>query len=106
MEKYGAQGLRFSTPMANAAVDYETQSTKDLGQLLAQLAYSSNESAMGRYMSAIGQGSSMFQGLGTSFTPSVALYSKSGEQSGTGAAVGAVGNALQTISLLSMMGLI
>jgi hypothetical protein len=104
IEKYGSSGMRFSKPMADAAVTYENQTTKDFANILAQLAFSSQEAARARQMQAGSTGAGLFTSVGSTFAPSVLPVV--GGQSPWGAAAGSGGNALQTFGLLKMMGVI
>lgn len=104
MEKYGSSGLRYGSAMAQGATDYETQVAKDKMNILAQLMMSSNEAARSRQMQASGMGAGMFQQTGSAFTPSAMPLV--GGTSPWGTAMSGAGNAMQTFSLLRMMGII
>lgn len=100
-ESYGSKGLRFSTPMLNAAVDLESQIAKDYGSILSNFAFQTQENAAQRALQAMGIGSGLFSGAGT------AMY-QSKTPPGGGAVAGiasGVGDVFQTISLMRMMGL-
>lgn len=59
-EMFGASGLRFSSPLMNALVDFESQTAADYGSILAQMSFGAQESARQRQLqSAFG----LFEGF-------------------------------------------
>lgn len=101
IEKFGVKGMRFSQPLTTAATDFELQNQMNRNQILSQYAFQSQESAAQRLMSALGMGTGLFGNAG------MALYN-SKTPPGPGVVSGistGVGDVLQTISLMKMLGL-
>lgn len=98
IEKFGVQGLRHSSPMMGAAVDYESQVNKDFATIMADYTRQAQESAMGRRMQA-----SMF-GIGAAGEPGLAMTPSStlvtGSPSTLGSGLSAGGSGLQQILML------
>jgi hypothetical protein len=56
LEQFGASGLRYSTPLMNSLVDYESQLNANYGNILANYIFNAQESARGRQMAAANTG--------------------------------------------------
>jgi len=97
-EQFGSQGLSGSSDFRNAAVDFESQSSKDFANILAQLVMTSGENAANRKLSASGQLAELFGNAGSAFTPSKVL--STGQPSPTGAGIQSAGSSLTTLALL------
>lgn len=52
LSQFGQMGLRYSTPMANALVDYESQVQSEYGNILANYVFQAMEAARTRQMQA------------------------------------------------------
>lgn len=104
MEKYGVRGMRFSKPMADAAMQYETESTTQLANILAQLAFQTNESAANRSINVAQSILPFMREPAMAFYPGATVTS--GGQSGWGNVASSVGGSLQTLALLAQMGMI
>jgi hypothetical protein len=102
IEKYGAKGLRFSQPMANAAVDYESQVSKDFASILAEFTRQATEAAAGRRLEASRVGLGFAQEPAMAMRPTEALFS--GGASAVGAGFQAGSSAIQDYLMLRALG--
>lgn len=100
-EQFGSQGLAGSSSFREAAVDYESQQSKDFANILAQLVLTSGENAAQRKLGASSQLAELFSQSGTAMTPSKVLTS--GGSSATGAGLSSAGSSMTTLALLRAM---
>lgn len=102
LEQFGSRGLRFGTTTANALVDYNTQSNKDLLSILSNYIMQTQESAANRQLQAseftFADFSQSANSLFQEYVPKV------GSQSVAGAGLSSMGNWLTMLSLMKSMG--
>lgn len=101
LENLGASGLRYGSTARDALVDYETQTTKDFTQTIADLVRSMGENAANRSTDASKFLAGMFGSSAMTLAPTQAIVA--GGTSGTQAGIQ---SGLQTIALLAAMGAI
>jgi hypothetical protein len=56
LEQFGASGMRYSTPVMNSLVDYESQVNANYGSILSSYVFQAMEAARGRQMQASSAG--------------------------------------------------
>lgn len=99
-EQFGSQGLRFSSTIANADANYQSQVQSQYLSTLAGLQSQSFQQQIGAAQGVMGLASG----------PGTATYSPwepvMGQNSVLGAGLGSAGSGLSSIALLSMMGVI
>ena len=99
-EQFGSQGMRYSSVMANADVNYQSQVQNQWLSTLAQL----SQSSMTQQVSAAEYGMNLASGPATqTYQATVPVV---GKNSVLGAGASSAGSGLTTISLLSQLGLI
>jgi hypothetical protein len=101
IEKYGFMGLRSSTPLMNAAVDYESQTTKDFATIMADYTRQAGESAANRRLQASTLGVGLAGEPALAMTPSAVV--SSGGQSALGNALGSGASSLQNLMMMRML---
>jgi len=94
----------YGSTRATALTDFETQSSKDFTQVLADLFRQMNESAAGRSLSAANMLSQLYSGSAMTLAPTAALTT--GGQSPLGAGLSSAGSGLQQIAMLKAFGII
>jgi hypothetical protein len=101
IEQYGSQGLRFSQPMANAAVDFESETQKGFASILADYTRQATEAAANRRFSAATLGQGAFGEVGTAMTPTAVVAS--GGQSALGEGLKSGASSIQNIVLMKSL---
>lgn len=103
LEQFGSTGMRYSQPLMNSLVDYESQQSKDLLSILANWSMQASESARGRQLTAAGMGTQMFSESAQAYYPTAAPYL---QQGGVGSAISAgAGSFSQMLMMLKMLGI-
>lgn len=101
IEKYGFMGLRNSTPLMNAAVDYESQTTKDFATIMADYTRQAQESAANRRLQASTLGIGLAGEPALAMTPSSVV--STGGSSPLGSAMGSGAASLQNLLMMKML---